>query len=471
MVCPGPRRDTGTGAPGSPSVKPVVIVGGGLSGLASGVLLSRYDIPVLLLEQKPAAGGRTSSFRDPATGEALDNGQHTLIAGYEATNRFLTLLGTAHLLRVQERPRLRFHHPVRGFCTLELPRLSAPYNLGAGILRTDLLSGADRVRLLRAGISLLTLSARREARLAEWTIEEWLTGTGQSAEARRSFWEPLAVSVMNETCDRASALVFLRALRKAFLGHWRAAAFAVPTVGLSDLFVQPAVALIRRAGGEVRCGASVVELLTSGGVASGVRVRGSGDVEARGVVLAVPSDKVVRLLPAPVRSATGLAGFDDFALSPIVSIYLWYRENFMGSEEILGLIGTRIQWLFNRRALVPSTITSPRGFVCGVISAAHQSSDLSNEELTRQAVEDLRGIYGEAAAAPLHAMVLRERRATFSPTPAFERRRPGAATSIPGLFLAGDWTATGLPATIEGAVLSAERCAERVRAWRAGRTG
>lgn len=449
-------------------MKPVVIVGAGLSGLASGVFLSRHNIPVLLLEQKPAAGGRTSSFRDPVTGDVLDNGQHTLIAGYEATMRFLTMLGTAHLLRVQERPRLRFHHPVRGFCTLELPRLPVPYNLGAGILRTDLLSGADRVRLLRAGISLRIRPAKAEARLAGKTVEEWLAWTGQSAEARRSFWEPLAVSIMNETCDRASAPVFLRALRRAFLGHWQAAAFAVPTVGLSELFVQPAVDLIRRAGGEVRCGASVVELLTDGGTASGVRLRGSEEVEACGVLLAVPSDKVARLLPPPVRTAIGLAGFDDCALSPIVSIYLWYRDNFMGSEEILGLIGTRLQWLFNRRALVPSPMTASRGFVCGVISAAHGSSDLSNDTLTGLAVEDLRGIYGDAAAAPLRAVVLRERRATFSPTPAFERRRPGAATPIPGLFLAGDWTATGLPATIEGAVLSAERAAESVRAWRAG---
>jgi zeta-carotene desaturase len=452
-------------------VKPVVIVGAGLSGLASGVLLSRRKIPVLLLEQRALPGGRTSSFRDPATGDTLDNGQHTLIAGCEASHRLLETLGTGHLLRIQPRPRLRFHHPARGFCTLDLPPLPPPLNLAAGILRSDLFALPDKVRLLRAGSSLLAWSARKESSLAPLTVREWLDRSEQSDESRRSFWDPLTFSIMNESAERASALVFLRALRTAFLGHWRSAAFSVPRVGLSELFVRPAVETIRRSGGDLRCGARVEEVLVSGGVTSGVRLRGSGDLEAEAVVLAVPHNIARRLLPAPLRASGVLAGFDEIPFSPIVSIYLWYRDDFMGGEEILGMIGTRIQWLFNRRLLTgggSSESARLRGFVCAVMSAAAWHEDMTNDALVQRAVDDLRSIYGEPAASPERVLVLRERRATFSLTPECEGRRPGPETGVPGLFLAGDWTATRLPATIEGAVLSAERCVERILAGETG---
>jgi squalene-associated FAD-dependent desaturase len=443
-------------------VTPIVIVGGGLSGLAAGVWLSRRRIPVLVLEQKPFPGGRAYSFTDAATGETVDNGQHVLIAGYDATMRFLADLGTRHLLATQPRPLLVLHHPEKGFRRLRFPALPSPLHLGWGFMTSDLFSLADRRRMLRAGQALLRWSDRDQKSIASLTIDEWLNSVGQSAETRRSIWEPLAISIMNEHCRVASALVFVRALREAFLRHWQGAALAVPRVGLSRLYVDDAVRVIKENGGDVRCGVDVQEVESENGMVTGVRTRDADITACTALILAVPSDRIRPLLPGELRSAGYLDGLERAPVSPIVSVHLWFEKEFMRGDTVVGLIDRRIQWIFNKRTIggsaAPGQNQPPGGYICAVISAAGEFSEKTNEELAGIAAEDLRTVYGSAVGLPVRALVIREKRATFSPTPEFEGMRPGPKTPVPNLFLAGDWTATGLPATIEGAVVSAERC-------------
>jgi squalene-associated FAD-dependent desaturase len=447
-------------------VKPVVIAGGGLSGLAAGVFLSRRGIPIVLCEQKPYAGGRAYSFRDPRSGETVDNGQHVLIAGYDATMRLLDVLGSRHLVRVQSTPRFLLHHPERGFCPVVLPHLPPPFHLIAGILRSNLLRMADRMRLLRAGIAAASADRSMERSLGAFTVQEWLHRTGQNEETTRSFWEPLAIAMMNEQCATASALVFVRSLRKAFFDHWRSAAFAVPQAGLSTLFADPAIDCMIKRGGKVLLGTGVARVLEAGGAATGVRLEDGSVIESSAVILAVPSHRVRDLLPDALGSQGFLAGIEQIPFSPILSLHLWFPHDFMRHEDIVGIIGRRLQWIFNRRSIVPpSRGNSPNvaeGYVCGVISAAQKYVGLTNDQLLAIALEDLRALYGQIVSDPSSTLILREKRATFSSSPATEVLRPGARTPLPNLFLAGDWTATGYPATIEGAVVSAERCAALV---------
>ena len=447
-------------------MKPVVIAGAGLSGLAAGVMLSRRGIPITVYEQKPFAGGRAYSFADPRSGETVDNGQHVLIAGYEGTMRLLDVLGTRELVQVQPKPRLVFHHPARGFKSLTIPALPSPAHLVWGLLTCGLFDGSDRLRLLRAGVSLIRSNAALETTLHGWTVDQWLSYTGQSAESRRSLWEPLAIAILNERCSTASALLFVRSLQRAFLGPWRASAFAVPTVGLSQLYVGPAVEFIRRNGGDVFCGIGVEEVLTRGSLAYAVRMEDGSEREADSVILAVPSYRVRSLLPAALVQSNYLKDVESIPLSPIISVHLWFSADFMGEEEIVGIIGRRIQWIFNRRSIAARTHGISRnlagGYICAVISAAFEFVSMTNEEIVAIAVEDLRSAYGSAVSPPNASLVIREKRATFSSSPVTERLRPHQRTSIPNLFLAGDWTATGYPATIEGAIVSAERCAALV---------
>lgn len=442
-------------------MKPVVVAGAGLSGLAAGVFLSRRGIPVVVCEQKPFAGGRAYSFVDPRSGETVDNGQHVMIAAYDGTMRLLEVIGSRPLVRMQKRARFLFHHPEKGFRAVTLPRLFPPLNCAAGILRSSLLGMADRTRLLRAGATLLRNEQAMEADLRSLTVEEWLDRTRQSIETRRSFWEPLAIAIMNEHCNTASALLFARTIRKAFFGHWHASAFALPTVGLSRLFAEPAIDYIVRHGGHVRTACGVRRVIGDGVSAQGVSLDDGTVVDAHAVILALPPYRVRDVLPETLLADGYLAGVEQIPFTPILSLHLWFSEEFMGSEEIVGIIGRRIQWIFNRRSIAPASHGNSRnvaaGYICAVISAAQRFVELGNDELLAIALEDLRAIYGARLSPPTAFLAIREKRATFSSSPATEPLRPGPRTPLRNLFLAGDWTATGYPATIEGAILSAER--------------
>ncbi len=432
-------------------MNPVVVVGGGLSGLAAAVSLSFRRIPVILLEQRNSPGGRAYSFLDGATGTVIDNGQHVLIAGYSRTMEFLGTIGARDLVAVQPAPELLFHHPVRGFCVFRLPLLPAPFHLLAGVIATRLFSPADKLRMLRAGLALTS------SRPVSGTVESWLDSLGQSPETKRSFWEPLAVAVMNENIGNASALVFTRALRTAFLSGSRGSALAIPTVGLSELYVEPARAYIENHGGVVRCGADVTGSVAEGGKVSGVHLKEGEAVGCSAVILAVPSYRAAGLLPDALRESGFLARASSIPLSPIVSVHLWFENDVM-RQDVLGVVGRRIQWVFNRRKI--SREKEGGGHLSVVISAARAFVGLENDDLTRIALEDLRSVFGAGIGHPTHAVVIREKRATFSCAPDIEPLRPGPITPLPNLFIAGDWTDTGYPATIEGAIRSGQRCAD-----------
>jgi squalene-associated FAD-dependent desaturase len=443
-------------------VNPVVIVGGGLSGLSAAVHLSSRRVPVLLIEQRTTLGGRAYSFVDEPTGTVIDNGQHVLIAGYARTMEFLGTVGTRGRLDVQSSPELVFHHPDRGFCSFRLPNLPPGLDLLGGILTTDLFSLADRLRLLRAGRAL---RACRAEEIGTMTVENWLDSCGQSAETKRSFWEPLAVSIMNEHIGVASALVFIRSLRTAFLHGRHGSALAIPTVGLSELYVDPSRAYIEGHGGSIRCGADVTESVMDGEKVAGVRLRDGETIGCSALILAVPSFRAASLLPAALRETGFMASAASIPLSPIVSIHLWFENDFM-PHVTLGVIGRRIQWVFNRRRICREQ--GKGGHISVVISAAHAFVGMGNDDLARVALEDLRSVYGEDIGDATRSVVIREKRGTFSCTPDVERIRPGCDTPVSNLFIAGDWTDTGYPATIEGAIMSGQKCAMRVRALRGG---
>ena len=438
-------------------MKPVVIAGAGLSGLSAGVRLAAHNVPVVVLEQRPAAGGRAYSFTDARTGDVIDNGQHVLIAGYIRTLGFLRTIGTADRLAVQPVPELWFHHPQRGFCSVRFSGLPHPFDLVSGLLRTSLLSARGKLHMLRAGAALNTSNPGTEEQMAGLTVAGWLDHLHQSEETKRSFWEPLAVAIMNEHIDVAAASVFVRAIRAAFFEVKRGAALAFPTVGLSALYVEEAKRFIEKRGGEVRCNAQVVNVTARKENVSGVTLKDGTIVEASAVVLAVPPAPAEALLPALLRETGMLADIAAAPHSPIVSVHLWFPKEIM-PHLFVGIVGRTIQWVFNRRRILTEKGTG--GHVSAVVSAGETIVSLDNEALRDTAMTDLKEIFGRGIPEPEHVVIIREKRATISCTPAVEKLRPDASTPIRNLFLAGDWTSTGLPATIESAIISGERSAE-----------
>jgi zeta-carotene desaturase len=447
---------------------PVVVVGAGVAGLAAAVRIADAGRPVLLLERRARGGGRAASYHDSPSDEILDNGQHLLIAGYERTMAFLETVGARHLVTVQPKASYLFHHPSRGFLRFELPRLPAPLHLAAGMLASPLLPLRDRLRFLAAGGGMLRRDAKGEGPITGMTVDQWLRSAGQSAEARLAFWEPLAVAIMNERTTTAAALPFVRALREALLQRSDGAAAVLPRVGLTELFADPSLRFIASRGGIVRCAAAAGRVSVDEGGVAGVTLASGEEVQSRNVILAVPPHALPPLLPGPLAAAAGVADTTRFRWSPILSIHLWYAADFM-PHTLLGVLGRTVQWAFNRRRIAAAA--GAGGHVSVTMSAAHELVDRGNDELARTAARDLASIYGAEAGSPLRAVVIRERRATYSSTPEAERLRPPQRSPVRGLLFAGDWTATGLPATIEGAIRSGETCADIVLAGTASAPG
>jgi zeta-carotene desaturase len=231
---------------------------------------------------------------------------------------------------------------------------------------------------------------------------------------------------------------------------------------LSELFVENAQTFIVARGGIVRTNADVAEVVIRENGVNAVRLRDNSEIRCAAAIVTVPHYRIVDLLPS---MAGGISStMISVPNTPIVSIHLWFEEAFM-RHEFVGLIGRRVQWIFNKNILEQeqdSQPTSGRGHVSCVISAGGDYINMSNDELVRIALDDLRSVYRAVPSSACHSVVIREKRATFSCTPVAERSRPAHVTSIPNLFLAGDWTNTGLPATIEGAILSGEKCARLV---------
>ncbi|MBI1805590.1 MAG: FAD-dependent oxidoreductase [Ignavibacteria bacterium] len=446
----------------SKSFVDVAIIGGGLSGLAAAADLASRGASVALFERSARLGGRCYSYVDKRTGDIVDNGQHVLLGAYHHLFRYLKMIGTSHLLNNEPTLRLPLHHPSEGFAHFQISSLPKPFDLTAGMLKFKLLTLRDRQKLLRVGLALKQWNEKVEQELQSLTIEQWLARLHQSEQARVCFWYPIAISVMNETPQRACALLFARTLRAAFLGKKSDSAILIPTVGQSELYVSNAEELFARKNVSLHLNTEVESLEVSNARVMGVRAMNGTLVRARNVVSAVPYFALAKLIPAGASDEKPFSDLPHFESSPIISMNLWFDREIMDVGYV-GLISKTLQWVFNRRRILRQS-TASTGYLSAVISGAREYADVPKEKLITLALRDLHAVFPESRKAKLvHAVVIKEKRATFSPTCEVEPLRPSAETPIQNFFLAGDWTNTGFPATIEGAVMSGFNAAKLIR--------
>jgi squalene-associated FAD-dependent desaturase len=454
-------------------MKRVAIIGGGFAGLAAGVELAARGFAVMLFEARPRLGGRAYSFRDDETGEVVDNGQHALMGCYRDTLAFLDRIGATHKLTRQRNLCVHMVHPEHGPGAIACATLPSPLHLLSGILRYPLLTRGERLRALLGGTQVMAMRRRRDPRLAEWTVAHLLTALRQSPNARASFWYPVAVATLNESPKRAAAAPFAEVLARAFFRSRADSQFVLPKVGLSDLYTDDARRYIEARGGRVELKSQVADLVVSENQASALRLRDGAQVEADACISAVPPKALAALLPDAFRNGGGRPAHDTlawhalacdaFESSPIVSVHLWFDRPVL-ADAFVGLIGTTTQWLFNRSLLTGNGGNGAgRQCLSAVISAGRELVDWPTAQIVATVLADLRTMLPPSRAAQvLQSVVVKEKHATISATPAAERLRPAATTPIGNLFLAGDWTSTGLPPTIESAVFSGRRAAELV---------
>ena len=446
----------------------VAVVGGGLAGLAAATALAERGFRVTVLESRPRLGGRAGSFPDPATGQMIDACQHVSMGCCTNLAHFFKAAGVEHLLAPQ--PRLFFVTPDGRRSVFKADPWPAPFHLGRALLGAHYLTPGDKLRVAYGLGAML-----REPADADPPLLPWLEAHRQNRRTIERFWGVVLVSALNETVDRVGLRYARKVFRDGFVRHRDGFVVHVPTVPLGRLYGDELRGRLARLGVEVREGCGVrsaecgVRSEDKHGAASPppavdrLVLRDGSTLAADWYVLAVPFDRLHDLLPAELAADPYFAGVKNLAPSPITSVHLWLDRPVMTLPHAV-LVDCVGQWVFNRGEVAPGEF-----YLQVVVSAARPFREVTRDEARRQIVEELGRLFPAArGAAILRSRVVTEHTATFSAVPGVDRWRPAQGSPVPNLVLAGDWTATGWPATMEGAVRSGYLAAEAVLA-RAGR--
>jgi len=443
--------------------KDVVVIGAGFAGLSAGVALAERGFRVAVLERKPALGGRAYSFEDPDTGDFVDNGQHVLMGCYTESLDFLRKIGSGDKLVFHRDLEIEMLAGPGRSATLRTARLPGPFHMSAALMRYRHLSVGERLSVVRGGLKMLKMRRRERSALEKMTVADLMATLKQGDNARRAFWYPLSIATLNDEPELSSAALLAEVLKRAFFSKRSDSAFVYSRVGLSDLYCPGAREFIERTGGVVATRA-IVESIETGadGLAARVHLRDGRQLGAANFISAAAPHHLLRMLPEGAVADPFFARLGELETSPIICVHVWFDREVTRSAFV-GFIGTQTQWMFNKRKIFERHGERHPGYLSFVISGARKLIDRSNEEILDLVTGDLGAMIPAARNAKIvKAIVLKEKQATMAPAPRSYQLRPHAATPIPNLFLAGDWIQTGLPATIESAVISGRAAAAAV---------
>ena len=450
-------------APQSPA--DVVILGGGIAGIAAALDLLDTGHTVTLVEARNFLGGRAFSFTDAKTGLTLDNGQHVIVGCCAEFISFLDRLGARDLWFLQD----RLHIPVfsrdgeKG--NLAASSLPSPLHLLPSFLAYPHLSPFDKLRTLW-GMVRAKFTNRKQSKLEDITFYQWLRGNGQSERAINNLWNLVVEPTLNDNVRAVSAALGLMIVQEGMLSGANSGNLGYARYGLSTGIGEPARRTLEERGATLLFGDAVRRVEVSPGLreegkpgsvyavelASGRRICG------RQFVSALPFSALLRLLPEDMASLDLFAGTGRLEWSPILNLHVLYDRTVM-SMPLCAFVDRPLQWVFNRNAI---TGIAPDGgqLITISVSAAWDFIDLSRQELVPAFLAEMAEAFPAAATANvLDVTVVKQREATFRCLPGVSRLRPGPVTPLSNLFLAGEWTNTGWPSTMEGAVRSGQEAA------------
>jgi squalene-associated FAD-dependent desaturase len=439
----------------------IAVLGAGLAGLSAACELCDLGHEVVVFEKRPFAGGKTYSHIDRETGEAVDNGQHVFMACTTAYTDFLRKLGTLGLARRQKRLKVRVFDGDGRESKLWAQRLPAPLHLGISFARYRHLAWADKVRVGRLLLQVFRMRENERRALAHVPFDLWLRGHGQADAVIATFWDFMLVPTLNCRSEAASTADALFVLREGFLKSSRSAAIGVAAAGLSELHVDPAIRYIEQHGGEVRTKAGITSIRTEDGAVTAVETADGSVEQFDGVVCALPHEEVAGILPMEFAAQAPFAGLASIPTAPIINLHLWFDRP-VAEFSFAAFIGSELQWVFNRERIERNAKAGDHHLVVS-LSAAEPYMELSKQQLQERFLPQLRAALPAARAAELLKFVaIKEPRATFVPAPGLER--PGPLTPIRNFALAGAYTATGWPATMESAVRSGTAAGQALHA-------
>ncbi len=420
-----------------------IVIGGGWAGLSAAVELARCGVKVSLFEAARQLGGRARCVR--FGDDRVDNGQHIMVGAYHS---MLALLETLDVDTASAFLRTPLDLDVRGLTRpalrLRARNLPAPLHLALAVAAATGLSPPSRLRLTRFCLRIIRNQITLDHDISAQSL---LLSERQDPRLTQALWGPLCLAALNTPIGEASAEIFLKVLGRTFRGDATNADLLIPRSDLGSLLPEPAMDFIERHGGSVILNHRIEGLNFQDDRCVGVRWR-EGDAAADRIILAVNPVMCRRLLASHPALAQIAAGLATLRHDPITTVYLRYPDAVtLGSNALFGLQDGLGQWFFERRLSGHPTI------IAAVISGRGQHLRYSNAQLAIQVEAELRQLHPGWPAAIEH-LVIREKRATFAAVTGINGIRPVCRTPVSGLWLAGDFTATELPATLEGAVQS-----------------
>ena len=446
----------------------VVILGGGIAGITAALELLDSGRTVTLVEARNFLGGRAFSFTDSITGLTLDNGQHVIVGRCTEFISFLDRLGIRDRWFIQD----RLHIPVFSrdgkMGELAASRLPAPLHLLPSFLAYPHLSPSDKLRALW-GMARARFTDRTEARLEDISFHQWLRENGQSERAINSLWNLVVEPTLNDNVRKVSAAMGLMIVQEGMLSGANSGNLGYARDGLLPGIGKPAGKLLEERGATLLLGDSVRRVVASPGakeeghwgrvdaveLASGRRIVGGEFISA------LPFSALLRLLPPEVSGREFFAGIGRLEWSPILNLHVLYDRPVM-SLPFCAFVDSPLQWVFNRSGIAGSPSGGSQ-LVTISVSAAWDYVELSREELVPMFLAEMARAFPDAEAdRALNVTVVKQREATFRCLPGAARLRPGPVTPFSNLFLAGEWTNTGWPSTMEGAVRSGQLAARSV---------
>jgi len=441
------------------SIRDVIVVGGGLAGLAAASALSQAGFRTQVLERRPYVGGRASSYTHPATGEVIDNCQHVLLGCCTNLSDFYRRIGAEKTVRWSNS--ITFIEPGGRRSVLKPEILPAPLHNTFSFLAAPMFDLRDKLAISSA----LQTMIRRPLPEEQSSFGDWLRAHRQTPRTIDHFWRPVLLSALNDELDNVSVHYASQVLHESLLKSQEGGSMGLATVPLGEIYSR-AIDLIQSLDGSVNLRASVdgAEYAPDAGR---WRVRTThATFEADAVVFALPFQAMQKLLPEvsgglPAQVTRLAQDLDQLQPSPITGIHLWL-DRVITELDHAALLDSPIQWLFQKSTIQPATRAGMEGsYVELVVSASVDMVSMSREEILELAVRELQRFFPAMHGAQvLKAVVVKEINATFRVPPGVDAYRPSAVSPWPRAFLAGDWTATGWPSTMEGAVRSGYLAAE-----------
>jgi squalene-associated FAD-dependent desaturase len=447
----------GTGA----QIRPVVVLGGGLAGIAAACELAAAGRKVLLIEKRPFLGGRAFSFPEPETGHEIDNGQHVFLGcchAYIALLERLGVSGQTHLAASLDVP-VYDRSGRRGI--LRGANLPAPLHLVPSLLRYPHLGWLDRLRVLYGGICIqLTDRYRNTATLESETFADWLGRHGQSEAAIAEFWNLITLPTLNDDISAVSAAMGLMVFQEGVFADRASSGIGFAKVGLSQLVSEAARRFISSRGGQVQLGTGIRSIRVDDGLISGVETS-TGLVRGAAYVSTLPPDVLLPLLPTDLAADGFFGRLARIDHAPIVALHVWYDRPVM-DDALACFSGSSLQWVFNKTRMQGEGDRDGQ-YICVSISGAWDFAQTPRSQIETELLAELARALPRARSANVRrALVIKHPHATFRCLPGVNRLRPQTQSPLPNLLLAGEWVQTGWPGTMEGAVRSGAAAARKL---------